>query len=113
VLAAFSDKVTYIATYASASAMRSFAQLIEGPGNALSRLNARLERDVRHVRMEVLNWSSECEKGRFPAWRLGYLKYDLDVFGLAGLRGKRSKVELEAFEFMIPERGDAARCAQW
>ena len=78
-----------------------FAQFVEGPPPPMQGLLKRLEGDVRHKNMELL-WSARAAQRRFPTWRLGYLKFDLDLFGLEGLRGKRGDAVLEAFTFILP-----------
>jgi hypothetical protein len=49
----------------------AFCQLVEGAEAALSLLLHRLERDPRHVDMQVLHFGRAPTR-RFPAWRMGY-----------------------------------------
>lgn len=79
-----------------------FAQFVEGPHDAVEGLRRRLEADVRHRNIEVLLWATGATSRRFASWRMGYLKYDLDPFGLQGLRGKRGEAALDAFMFVLP-----------
>lgn len=79
-----------------------FAQYIEGPAPGISSLHRRLSQDERHTNMEVLVLGELPGQRRFPSWRMGYLKYDLDAFGLEGLRGKRAAAALDAFAFILP-----------
>lgn len=79
-----------------------FAQWIEGPDNSVQALRRSLEGDNRHRDMDVLVWATHEGPRRFASWRMGYLKYDLDRFGLAGLRGKKDDEAVDAFVFMLP-----------
>jgi hypothetical protein len=81
---------------------RRFAQFVEGPPPPIEALLGRPGSDLRHMNMEVLWRASALGGRRFPSWRMGYLKFDLDLFGLEGLRGKRGEAVLEAFTFIIP-----------
>lgn len=72
-----------------------FAQFLEGPEAAMQHLRSRLEGDHRHRDIEVLVWSTGVDCRRFASWRMGYLKYDLDRWGLQGLRGARGDVAIE------------------
>jgi len=47
-------------------------------------------------------WSTGVDCRRFASWRMGYLKYDLDRWGLQGLRGARGDVAIEPFTFILP-----------
>ena len=79
-----------------------FAQVMEGPADAVAAVADRMRTDSRHERMEILHSARAASPRRFPSWRLGYLQLDLQEFGPQSLRGKRGPAALEAFYFMLP-----------
>ncbi len=79
-----------------------FAQLLEGPEDAVNNVAEKMRADSRHLRMEVLHSAPSSQPKKFSSWRLGYLVLDMQEFGLAGLRGKRGLAAVEAFKFMLP-----------
>ena len=79
-----------------------FAQLMEGPTDAVVTVADLMAADPRHAKMEVLHSAPTSQPRRFPAWRLGYLLLDLQEFGLQSLRGQRGEAALESFNFMLP-----------
>ncbi len=79
----------------------AFTQYLEGPPAAIEGLLARLREDDRHRDMEVLHLGEHRDR-RFPGWRLGYLRLDLQEFGIPSLRGKRGAAAMEAFSFILP-----------
>jgi hypothetical protein len=78
----------------------TFTQYVEGPLEAVDRLLSRLKEDWRHEDMEVLH-RGESTSRRFPGWRLGYLRLDLQEFGIASLRRMRGATAVEAFTFIL------------
>lgn len=54
-----------------------FAQMLEGPPEALEELLARIARDPRHTDMEML-YTAEAESRVFAAWNMAY-GTDLDL----------------------------------
>lgn len=81
---------------------KHFVQVMEGPQQAVVSTADLMKTDRRHERMEVLHSAAQTRPRRFPHWRLGYLVLDLQEFGLEGLRGKRGREALDAFNFMLP-----------
>ncbi len=79
-----------------------FAQLMEGPADAVVRVADLMKSDRRHDGMEILHSAPTSNPRRFPGWRLGYLVMDLQEFGLQSLRGQRGPAALESFYFMLP-----------
>lgn len=80
----------------------NFAQLMEGPAEAVIAVADVMQSDPRHARMEILHSAAGASAMRFPSWRLGYLVMDLQEFGLQSLRGKRGAQALDDFYFMLP-----------
>ncbi len=79
-----------------------FAQLMEGPAEAVVKTAELMRTDSRHAAMEILNSASTSKPTRFPTWRLGYLVLDLQMYGIASLRGQRGAAAMESFNFMLP-----------
>jgi hypothetical protein len=48
-----------------------YAQVLEGERDTLATLLVRLERDSRHLGMEILS-STKCKEKSFPAWGMGW-----------------------------------------
>ncbi len=61
-----------------------FCQLLEGPEEAVSALAARIARDERHHRFEIIYRGLRgAPRRRFPTWNMAYaLDFDSEVFGL-------------------------------
>ena len=55
-----------------------FAQLLEGPADAIDCLLAKIKADWRHVNMQVLSLREHAGPKRFAVWELGYLWIDED-----------------------------------
>ncbi len=79
-----------------------FAQLMEGPEQAVVSVADLMRTDDRHRNMDFLHSAPSTGPRRFPSWRLGYLLLDLQEFGVGSLRGQRGPAALEAFNFMLP-----------
>ena len=80
----------------------SFAQMVEGPREAIKALRARLADDRRHVDMDVLVFDRSDDERRFANWELGYHFADHDGGELSALRGLRGAVALATFEALRP-----------
>lgn len=55
-----------------------FAQLLEGPAEAVDHLLEKLEADRRHVHLRVLSMREHDARAHFASWGLGYLWIDED-----------------------------------
>ena len=78
-----------------------FCQYVEGPPAAVSALNDRLDRDARHVRMEVLLEGPFAGPRRFSDWRLGYVDA-VDADEIGAMRGLSGDAAMAAFERLLP-----------
>jgi hypothetical protein len=73
------DKGITGALFANAS---FFAQVIEGPREAVQEVFARINADQRHFDVTVLERGSVTER-YFPRWAMGLASLDFDVVGAA------------------------------
>lgn len=78
----------------------NFAQLVEGPHQAVAALLARLAVDKRHADMEVLIFGPLDGKRRFPGWDLGYHFASDGGDELTILSGLRGAEALACFELV-------------
>lgn len=78
-----------------------FCQYIEGPPAAVAALSDRLDRDVRHTRMEVLAAGPFAGPRRFSDWRLGYVDV-VDADEIDAMRGLSGDEAMAAFERLLP-----------
>ena len=78
-----------------------FCQYVEGPPAAVTALNDRLDRDVRHTRMEVLLEGPFTGPRRFSDWRLGYVDA-VDADEIGAMRVLRGDDAMKAFERLLP-----------
>lgn len=67
-----------------------FAQVLEGPGDAVERTFERIGRDMRHTDVMVLQFAPVSERG-FPSWSMAFIgrsTRDGEIYGgLAGESG--------------------------
>ena len=78
-----------------------FCQYVEGPPAAVAALSDRLDRDVRHTRMEVLAAGPFPGPRRFSDWRLGYVDV-VDADEIDAMRGLSGDEAMAAFERLLP-----------
>ena len=78
-----------------------FCQYVEGPPAAVTALNDRLDRDVRHTRMEVLLEGPFAGPRRFSDWRLGYVD-TVDADEIGAMRVLSGDEAMMAFERLLP-----------
>ena len=78
-----------------------FCQYVEGPPAAVTALNDRLDRDVRHTRMEVLLEGLFAGPRRFSDWRLGYVDV-VDADEIGAMRALSGDDAMAAFERLLP-----------
>ena len=79
----------------------AFCQFVEGPPRSIANLRERLERDLRHVAMRVLQFGATGDRRRFPGWRLGYA-FSADPAAIGRLEAARDDHALAAFDGMVP-----------
>jgi Sensors of blue-light using FAD len=79
----------------------AFCQFVEGPEASITALSDRLERDPRHVKMDVLQSGRTPHARRFPDWRLGYA-FSADPAAIERLRSARDREALAAFDRLLP-----------
>ncbi len=80
----------------------AFAQLLEGPDDAVAALVARLPADERHTDFQLLSIGPTQGPRRFPTWQLGYLLLDSDGPGIERLRRVGGAEALVMFDAMLP-----------
>ena len=78
-----------------------FCQYVEGPPAAVAALSDRLDRDVRHTRMEVLTAGPFAGPRRFSDWRLGYVDV-VDADEIGAMRALSGDDAMRAFERLLP-----------
>ena len=75
-----------------------FAQYVEGPSEAISRLSAALQRDTRHTAFTVqTSGSVPATQRRFTTWQMGYLDVEADALNIAELSQMRGDAALQYF----------------
>ncbi|MEO8835971.1 MAG: BLUF domain-containing protein [Caldimonas sp.] len=79
----------------------AFCQYVEGSASAVASLLGRLERDPRHLRMQLLQHGTAPGGRRFPNWRLGY-SFSADAETIQRLAGTRDGAALSAFNRWVP-----------
>lgn len=73
-----------------------FCQFVEGAEPVITALAARLQSDLRHARMQILQQGAASSGRRFPDWRLGYA-YSADPAAIARVEHERGSAALRAF----------------
>ena len=76
----------------------NFAQMIEGPADAISDLVERIRNDRRHRSIEVLSFGTRPWARRFADWKLGYLAVESEDQSIERLRGLRDTGAWAAFD---------------